>query len=51
MTLGFDFHPEARAEFIPDVARYDGRDDRLLIVAAAHVKRRPGYWRERVAST
>jgi toxin ParE1/3/4 len=105
MTLGFDFHPEARAEFVADVAWYDGRgvglgvrfenavraaidaavdspeswsvwpgwqrepvmrskgvndfpyrvvyfvrDDLLVIVAVAHVKRRPGYWRERVAS-
>ena len=106
MTLGFDFHPEARAEFVADVAWYDERgvglgerfenavrsaidaavdspeswsvwpewerepvvrskgvndfpyrvvylvrDHLLVIVAVAHVKRRPGYWRERVAST
>jgi plasmid stabilization system protein ParE len=106
MTLGFDFHPEARAEFLADVDWYDERemgvgerfeaavraaidaavdspeswsvwagwerepvvrskgvsgfpyrvvyfvrDDLLTIVAVAHVKRRPGYWRERVAST
>lgn len=106
MTLAFDFHPEARAEFLADVDWYDERemgvgerfeaavraavgaavdspeswavwagwerepvvrskgvsgfpyrvvyfvrDDLLTIVAVAHVKRRPGYWRERVAST
>jgi len=110
MTLAFDFHPEARAEFVTDVDWYDGRgagagagvggrfaeavreaidaavddpaawakwpgwdreptvrsksatdfpyrvvyfveDDLLTIVAVAHSKRRPGYWRERVPST
>lgn len=105
MTLAFDFHPEARAEFVAAVDWYDEqgvglgekfevavragidaavdspaswavwpgwerepvvrskgvsdfpyrvvyflRDDRLVIVAVAHVKRRPGYWRDRVAS-
>ncbi|MFZ5872438.1 MAG: hypothetical protein ACOYXW_18175 [Actinomycetota bacterium] len=25
MTLAFDFHPEARAEFVADVDWYDGR--------------------------
>lgn len=105
MTLGFDFHPEARAEFLADVDWYDEReagvgerfevavraaieaavdspdswevwpgwdrhqplvrskgvsdfpyrvvyfvrDGQLTIVAVAHAKRRPGYWRERVA--
>lgn len=106
MTLGFDFHPEARAEFVADVDWYDERevgvgerfevavraaidsavgspeswavwpglgsepavrsksvsdfpyrvvyfvrDDVLTVVAVAHAKRRPGYWRERVSST
>ena len=106
MTLAFDFHPEARAEFFADVDWYDDREagvgarfevavrqaidaavdspeswagwpgwDRqplvrskgvngfpyrviyfvqgaqLMVVAVAHAKRRPGYWRERVAST
>lgn len=106
MTLAFDFHPEARAEFVADVDWYDERDggigalfevavreaidaavdspeswakwsdwdrqpvvrskgvngfpyrvvyfvaDELLtIVAVAHAKRRPGYWRERLPST
>jgi len=106
MSLGFDFHPEARAEFVEDVDWFDDReagvgerfhvavraaidaavdspeswavwpgwkrepvvrskgvsdfpyrvvyfvrDDLLIIVAVAHAKRRPGYWRERVSST
>jgi hypothetical protein len=104
MTRGFDFHPEARAEFFADVDWYDDREfgvgarfedavreaigaavdspeswakwpgwDRqpvvhskgvsdfpyrvvyfvsgevVTIVAVAHAKRRPGYWRDRVA--
>jgi toxin ParE1/3/4 len=103
MSLGFDFHPEARAEFFADVDWYDDREfglggrfelavresivaamgspeswarwlewhrepvvrskgvaefpyrvvyfvegDLLTIVAVAHQKRRPGYWRDRV---
>ncbi|HET7398878.1 MAG TPA: type II toxin-antitoxin system RelE/ParE family toxin [Intrasporangium sp.] len=106
MILGFDFHPEARAEFFAEVGWYDelevalgerfetavraaidaaldspeswaawpGWDrkpvvrskgitdfpyrvvyvvqrDVLTVVAVAHAKRRPGYWRERVVST
>ena len=102
MTLGFDFHPEAQAEFAIDVDWYDTReagvggrfaqavraaiddavhdpaawatwpgwerepvmrskgvtgfpyrvvyfvdDDVLTIVAVAHARRRPGYWRDR----
>lgn len=27
MTLAFDFHPEARAEFVADVDWYDERED------------------------
>ena len=105
MTLGFEFHPEARAELFADVDWYGERefelgerfevavraavdaavespesavvwpgwdrvplvrskgvsdfpyrvvyfvrDDLLMIVAVAHAKRRPGYWRERVPS-
>lgn len=105
MSLGFDFHPEARAEFVSDIEWYDAReagvgerfevavrgaidaavdssdswavwrdwdrqpvvrskgvsgfpyrvvyfvdDDILRIVAVAHSKRRPGYWRERLPS-
>ncbi|MGI8521886.1 MAG: type II toxin-antitoxin system RelE/ParE family toxin [Nocardioidaceae bacterium] len=105
MTFAFDFHPEARAEFVADVDWYDERedgvgarfevavreaidaavdspeswavwpgwdrepmvrskgvggfpyrvvyfvdDDLLTIVAIAHAKRRPGYWRERLPS-
>jgi toxin ParE1/3/4 len=26
MSLGFDFHPEARAEFVADVNWYDARE-------------------------
>ncbi|RHW23970.1 type II toxin-antitoxin system RelE/ParE family toxin [Nocardioides immobilis] len=106
MTLGFDFHPEARAELVADVDWHDDREvgvglrfevavraaigaavdapeswavwpgwdrqpvvrskgvsdfpyrvvyfvqgDVLMIVAVAHAKRRPGYWRDRVTST
>lgn len=102
MTLAFDFHPEAQAEFAADVDWYDARDlgvgtrfaeaaraaidaavddpeawatwpgwdrqpvvrskgvtglpfkviyfvehDMLTVVAVAHTKRRPGYWRDR----
>jgi hypothetical protein len=36
-----DFHPDATAE----VFRHD--DDQIFIVAVAHVKRRPGFWRDR----
>jgi hypothetical protein len=104
MTLGFDFHPEARAELVADIDWYDAREygvgerfevavreavdavvespeswanwpgwdrepvvrskgvndfpyrvvffvhgDLLTVVAVAHAKRRPGYWRDRVA--
>jgi len=106
MTVAFDFHPEARAEFVADVDWYDEREvgvgarfevavreaidaavdspdswakwpvwdrqpvmrskgvsrfpyrvvyfvegDLLTIVAIAHQKRRPGYWRDRVTPT
>ncbi|MCK5927076.1 MAG: type II toxin-antitoxin system RelE/ParE family toxin [Nocardioides sp.] len=102
MSLAFDFHPEAEAEFDADVFWYEDREpgsggrfrnqvglavdaavddpeawavwpgwygepvvrskgvngfpyrvvylvrgDRLTIVAVAHAKRRPGYWRDR----
>jgi len=102
--MTFDFHPEARAEFVADVEWYDEREwgvgvrfaaavreaiadaiewpqswaawpgldgeqvvrskrvtgfphrvvylvmeGRLVIVAVAHPKRRPGYWRHRLA--
>lgn len=104
MTLAFDLHPEARAEFFADVDWYDERESgvgarfevavreaidaavdspeswavwpgwerqpvvrskgvngfpyrvvyfvagqELAIVAVAHAKRRPGYWRDRVS--
>ena len=105
MTLAFDFHSEAEAEFAADVEWYDDREfgvggrfadavraaidatldapaawaiwpgwdrepvvrskgvndfpyrvvyfvegDLVTILAVAHSKRRPGYWRDRVAS-
>lgn len=104
MSLGFDFHPEARAEFFAEVDWYDAREaglgtrfegavrsaiddacdspeawpawsdwgrkplirskgvnefpyrlvyyvpgDKLVVVALAHSKRRPGYWRARIS--
>ena len=106
MTLAFEYHPEADAEFFAGVDWYEDRErglgrrflgavrsavdaaaedpeawatwpgwdrepmvrskgvsnfpyrvvyfvqgDLLMIAAVAHAKRRPGYWRERVAST
>lgn len=103
MSLAFDFHPEAQAEFTADVDWYDDREvgaggrladavraaidaavedpeawavwpgwdskptvrsksvarfpyrivyfveaNTLTIVAVAHAKRRPGYWRDRM---
>ena len=105
MILGFDFHPEARAELLADVEWYDQREadlgarfegavrdsigvavespeawarwadwdrdptvrskgvsgfpyrvvyfvagQRLTVVAVAHAKRRPGYWRARIGA-
>lgn len=105
MSLAFDFHPEAEAEFDADVFWFEDRepglgrrfrnqvgaavdaavddpeawavwsgwdrepvvrskgvngfpyrvvyfvhDDLLTVVAVAHAKRRPGYWRDRVRS-
>ena len=105
MTLAFEFHPEARAEFFAGVDWYDEREtgvgaqfgvavrgaidaavdspeswaawpgwerepmvrskgvngfpyrvvyfvagELLVVVAVAHTKRRPGYWRDRVRS-
>ena len=104
MTVAFDFHPEAQAEFAADVDWYDDRDvgvggrfveavraaidaavddpdawapwtgwnrepvvrskgvsgfpyrivyfvegHVLTVVAVAHTKRRPGYWRDRMS--
>lgn len=105
MTLAFEYHPEADAEFFAAVDWYEDREpglgrrflgavrsavgavvedpaawaawpgwerepvvrskgvadfpyrilyfvhgDRLMVVAVAHTKRRPGYWRERLSS-
>ncbi|WP_152361091.1 type II toxin-antitoxin system RelE/ParE family toxin [Microlunatus speluncae] len=105
MSVGFGFHPEARAEFMADIDWYDGRDagvgarfvagvraaidsaaeapdawatwpgwnrdpivrskgvtgfpyrvvyfvaenGDLIVLAVAHSKRRPGYWRDRIS--
>jgi hypothetical protein len=66
MILGFDFHPEARAEFFADVDWYDDREvgagqrfeaavraaiDTAVDSPNALAKRRSGYWRARVAPT
>ena len=56
MILGFDFYPEARAgrtlqavTGFPYRIVYFVEDDLLTVVAVAHSKRRPGYWRDRVS--
>ncbi len=65
MSLAFESHPDAWAswpdsEREPPVRskgvtgfQYRGiyfvQDSRLTIVAVAHSKRRPGYWRERMS--
>jgi toxin ParE1/3/4 len=41
------FDPPARRHF-SDVFPYLDQPDRVWIVAVMHMKRRPGYWRERV---
>ena len=41
-TRGFRFQK------FPFVLAYIIRDERVLIVALAHTKRKPGYWRERL---
>ena len=54
MWPGWDRHPVVRSKGVTDfpyrvVYFLDG--DLLTVVAVAHAKRRPGYWRERVTST
>ena len=56
MILGFDFYPEARAgrtlqavTGFPYRILYFVEEDLLTVVAVAHSKRRPGYWRDRVS--
>lgn len=50
---GWDREPLVRSKGVSDFPYrvvYFVRDDLLMIVAVAHAKRRPGYWRERVPS-
>jgi len=39
---------QATLRRFPYLVVYEVRDDALLIIAVAHGRRRPGYWRERV---
>ena len=51
---GWEREPVVRSKGVSDFPYrivYFVHDDLLVIVAVAHAKRRPGYWRERVAST
>lgn len=50
---GWDREPVVRSKGVSDFPYrvvYFVRGDLLTIVAVAHAKRRPGYWRERVAA-
>lgn len=50
---GLDIQPVVRSKGVTDFpfrVVYFLDDDLLMIVAVAHSKRRPGYWRERVPS-
>lgn len=65
MIRGFDFHPEAwgvwlgwerepvvrsrRVGGFPYRVVYFVTGEKLAIVAMAHAKRRPGYWRDRMS--
>jgi hypothetical protein len=44
-----EFLPEAEKEF-REAARYSVEGDLVLVVAVAHQKRRPTYWRRRLRS-
>jgi hypothetical protein len=49
---GWDHEPVVRSKGVNDFPYrvvYFVRDDLSTIVAVAHAKRRPGYWRDRVA--
>lgn len=51
---GWDSLPVVRSRRVPDFPYrlvYLIQPDELLVVAIAHEKRKPGYWRDRVAST
>lgn len=41
-TQGFRFRG------FPFVMAYIVRDERIIVIAVAHTRRRPGYWRERL---
>jgi plasmid stabilization system protein ParE len=46
------FDPPIRRHFsnvFPYAALYVEQHDRVLIISIMHMKRRPGYWRERLA--
>lgn len=48
---GWDGEPRVRSKGVVDFPYrvvYFVRNDSLIVVAVAHTKRRPGYWRERV---
>jgi plasmid stabilization system protein ParE len=50
---GWDREPLVRSKGVSDFPHrvvYFVRDDTLIVVAVAHAKRKPGYWRDRVAS-
>ena len=50
---GWDREPVVRSKGVSDFPYrvvYFAADDLLMIVAVAHSKRRPGYWRDRVES-
>ncbi|MGQ0467729.1 MAG: type II toxin-antitoxin system RelE/ParE family toxin [Sporichthyaceae bacterium] len=50
---GWDREPVVRSKGVHDFPYrvvYFVQDDLLTVVAIAHTKRRPGYWRERVGS-
>jgi hypothetical protein len=53
----YEFHPEAEQEFVEAAAHYERNvtglgerftADLLRVIAVAHARRRPGYWRSRV---
>lgn len=50
---GWDREPLVRSKGVDDFPYrvvYLVRDDVLVILAVAHTKRRPGYWRDRLSS-
>ena len=54
MWPGWDREPVVRSKGVNDFPYrvvYFVEGDLLTIVAVAHAKRRPGYWRDRVASS